>query len=190
MVALMFCGAIASGCGDDDDSGNKADDGGPAAEDGGEKDAGGGGAPGSGGRSGGTGGMTMTAMGVKCGSTTCMSPTAGLMIPGVGGGAPCCVDDANGTCGTMMQGMCMPPPPVDPSCPTIMIPILGMMGSCCADNGMCGLDGSILGMGCVDYEMVTSSLGILGGVITLPAPQDCGDDGDAGMMSGDLDAGR
>jgi hypothetical protein len=183
MVALMFCSAIAVGCGDDDDSGNTSDagDGGPVADAG--NDAGGS-KPGTGGMSGGTGGTTMTATGVKCGSTTCMPPGAGLIpggIPGGLGGMACCVDDANGTCGTMMGSMCVPPPPVDPSCPTINFPILGAMGSCCADNGMCGADGSPLGMGCVDYEMVTKALGVLGGLLTLPDPQKCGDmDHDAG----------
>ena len=57
-----------------------------------------------------------------------------------------------------------------------------MMGSCCAENGMCGLDGSALGQGCVDYKMVTASLGILGGLVTLPPPQSCGEE-DGGMMS-------
>lgn len=190
MVALMFVGAIAVGCGDDDDSGNKNGDGGPVATDGGGTDAGDSGAPGTGGRSGGTGG-TMTAPSVKCGSTSCMSATAGLNIPGLAAGAPCCADDDKGQCGMMMGGVCMPPPPVDPSCPSISIPILGSMGSCCANNGMCGLDGSILGMGCVDYEMVTKSLGILGGVITLPKAQKCGgEDNDAGSKNGDLDAGH
>jgi hypothetical protein len=187
MVALMFFGATAVGCGDDDDSGNTSDagDSGSAVEDAGN-DAGGGGAPGTGGMSGGTGGM-MSVMSVKCGTSMCMSPGGGLIPPGFLAAA-CCADDAKNQCGTMMGGMCKPPPPVDTSCPSIMIPALGSVGSCCATNGMCGLDGSLLSMGCVDYAMVKSALGVLGGVITLPDAQKCGDvDQDAAAM-GDLDA--
>jgi len=188
MVALMFCSAIAVGCGDDDDSGNTSDagDSGSAGEDAGN-DGGGGGAPGTGGRTGGTGGMTMTAMPVKCGTSMCQSPGGGLIPPGFLAAA-CCADEAKNQCGSMMGGMCKPPPPVDTSCPSIMIPVVGSVGSCCAGNGMCGLDGSLLSMGCVDYEMVKSALGVLGGVITLPEAQKCGDmDQDAAAM-GDLDA--
>jgi hypothetical protein len=56
---------------------------------------------------------------------------------------------------------------------------------------MCGLDGSALGMGCVDYKMVTSSLGVLSGLITLPPAQRCGEsEDDAGTVHGDEDAGH
>lgn len=81
-----------------------------------------------------------------------------------------------GTCGTMSGTTCAPPPMPDPRCP--MVSVLGMsMASCCAPNGMCGLDASLLGMGCVDYATASASTG---GLIMTPPPVACDEAGDGG----------
>jgi hypothetical protein len=185
---FLFCSAVVLGCGDDDSSPAKAHDGGL---DGGNKDA-----SAEAGATGGTGGKTTTGgtggtaapMPVKCGSKTCSAGGGALAgLPGgIGAGlAPmaCCVDEKAGTCGMMVMGKCSLPPKTDPSCPSVNFPVIGMMGSCCADDGKCGLDGSALGQGCVDYKMVTSMLGVFGGLITLPPEQSCGSkpEDDGGM---------
>lgn len=153
---------------------------------------GGGGASGStagagaGGASGGAGGAsggggTAAPMPITCGTTTCPDPLGGMMLP-IPLPRPCCADEAMGTCGTMPAagGACMPPIPADPRCPTVSGPI--PVTSCCTADNLCGLDGSMLGMGCVDFATVAA--GFLGGILMVPAPVTCD-----GMPIGDADGG-
>ena len=207
MRVLALCCAVAAACGDDD-SGAVIDDGGTDAGarndaghstdtrrtegtggTGGNISSGGTGgniiSSGTGGKIGssGTGGSTTPAS-VACGANTC----AASMFA-----TACCADALAGTCGVMMTGggACVTPAKVDPSCPTVSFAGIGTMGSCCAANGMCGLDGSAFGQACVDFEMLRSGLSTLGNLITLPPAQRCGDsEGDAGTHNGDQDAGK
>jgi hypothetical protein len=61
-----------------------------------------------------------------------------------------------------------------------------MLPSCCT-NGQCGIDASMFGMpGCIDLASASqqaAGMGMAAG-ITLPAPQACGADIDAGADSG------
>jgi hypothetical protein len=185
MNVLVLCSAMAIACGDDDSVSMSSDrsDGGADATVAPSPDAATDTQTGSGGviSSSGTGGTTMPAMRIPCGQNSC-APSSPLGLPA------CCADQTIGMCGTMMGNSCSLPPKVDPSCPSVTIPIAGEVGSCCADNDKCGLDGSLFGMGCVDYKALTSSLGVLGGVLTLPPEQGCGEsEGDAGP---DEDAGH
>jgi hypothetical protein len=179
-VALAACSS--------DDSG---DDDAPAAGVGGSagvaavggSTAGAGGSSGAGG-TGGAGG-TMAAMPIPCGTATCQPVGGGFMLPGLPLPRACCADEAMGTCGTMPAsgGTCMPPLPADPRCPmatsSLPIPLI----SCCTATNMCGLDGSALGMGCVDFATVAG--GPLGMLLMIPAPVTC----DGMPVGGDEDAG-
>jgi hypothetical protein len=184
MNALVLCSAMLLACGDDDSASTTGDrtDGGADATVASFPDAATDSTQtGTGGTisSSGTGGSMMPAMRIPCGQNSCTATTAL--------GLPSCCAEGN-VCGTMMGNTCTLPPKVDPSCPSVTIPVAGDVGSCCADNGKCGLDGSLFGMGCVDYEALKSSLGVLGGVLTLPAEQSCGEsERDAGA---DEDAGH
>jgi hypothetical protein len=88
---------------------------------------------------------------IPCGTTTCSAPAipGGIMIPGLMFRAPCCANQATGTCGTLNAAVCEPPPPPAPACPAP--PSLGgfMLKSCCVQaTQICGIDGSMVGMGC------------------------------------------
>jgi hypothetical protein len=87
---------------------------------------------------------------VPCGTTgkTCTAFT----VPFVGAlSTPCCADQATATCGSLMGTMCMPPPAVDMRCPAPTV--LGMVTMpCCTASGMCGIDASLAGMGCLDLS--------------------------------------
>jgi hypothetical protein len=166
-VFLLGSAVAIAGCGgDDDDSGDAGGvgTGGIGAGTGGVG-TGTGGTTGTGGMTGGTGGMS-SVMSVACGANTCMGAGGGMTIPGIMLAAPCCVDMTAGTCGTMQAGVCTPPPAADPDCPTVSV--IGMtMASCCAAGNLCGIDASMLGMGCVDFDMVRASPF---GAILMPPP--------------------
>jgi hypothetical protein len=181
-------GLALAGCGGDDDGGDESEDAGPQhhAGSGGSNAGTGGTNAGTGG--GGSGGTGMTAEPIECGSGTCTDPLGGMMIPG---GLPitlpmvCCADPDTATCGSMMPGgECMPPAPSDPRCPTVTSPLPGItLTSCCTDTGLCGLDASMLGMGCVDFATVMASP--FGGFLPVPGETSC--EGDGGV---DTDAGN
>ena len=92
-----------------------------------------GGAGGSGGGgAGGTGGGEEDAGGVACGNNRCM-PMDGVM------GDPCCIDQFTSICGFRRGSQCAPPPAVaDPRCPSVPVPVIGTLASCCT-NGDCGV---------------------------------------------------
>ena len=108
---------------------------------------------------------------VPCGPKVCMG--SGLLTAVF---APCCADQTTGACGTLANGVCTPVPVADPRCPQVTI--LGQMPApCCTATGMCGVDGSMLGMGCSDLAQVKLLLP------TAPPPQRC--DGMPLPMAGD-----
>jgi hypothetical protein len=76
--------------------------------------------------------------------------------------------------------MCVPPPTPDPTCPKVSVLNMNLT-SCCASNGMCGLDASILGMGCID---LAAAMAATMGLIPIPAPVKCGGVVDAGEDGG------
>lgn len=84
---------------------------------------------------------------------------------------PCCADSAMGICGTTTGGTCMPPPESDPRCPPVMFGGF-MVASCCTSAGVCGVNASQLGMGCINPGTFTGMAGV-----------PC--DGDAGMTDED-----
>jgi hypothetical protein len=142
------------------------------------------GASGAGAGAGGVGGMGGTAgmapAAVPCGTATCM----GLSIPlPIALPQACCADAATNTCGTMPAagGVCMPPMQPDPRCPVVSGPI--PLISCCAPNGMCGLDATTFNMGCVDFAAVAS--GPFGSFLPVPAPVSCDGGGDGGVADDD-----
>jgi hypothetical protein len=100
---------------------------------------------------------------VPCGATTCTNPAAAFasMLSGVLPGAvvamPCCVGGT--TCGFIGKtGACAAPLPADPRCPAPNLPLPGAMATaCCQTNGMCGIDGSALQLGCMSGFGASSS---------------------------------
>lgn len=116
---------------------------------------GGTGAPvGSGGAGGGVapaGGSGGSAAGpVTCGTMTCANPlAAAASMGGIRLSAPCCLPEMAG-CGFTRGDACVAPQPPAPLCPT---PTFPGATSCCQSNGMCGTDGTPIGM------LVCSSFG-------------------------------
>lgn len=170
LLALLACVA----CGDDD--GDQAhDDAGPRGA--------AGGSAGSGGASGGP------AAPVACGERECAPPSnpfAGLPIP-LPTPVACCVDEASGMCGIAMSegAMCEPPAKPDSRCQGLDLSALAnlaggaavpaMMSGCCIDN-MCGLDGGLLGRGCVEYSSARAQLSmipLIGTLLRVPAARAC-----------------
>jgi len=106
-----------------------------------------------------------------------------------GGGGPfmvpprCCADEEEGICGSEnMAGECEPPPELDERCPSVTIlagtPAETVVNPCCTAEGMCGVDSSAIGMGCVDLG--TPSFRMF--APNAPEPRRCdGADEDAGM---------
>ena len=103
---------------------------------------------------GGAGGKTSTNTGaggapagtVPCGSKFCATPEGQTA-------APCCIAPLDSKCGIMGPlGCTVPPPPPPKECP--MLPSIGgffqLMG-CCTAAGECGVDWSMLSMGCKNY---------------------------------------
>lgn len=111
--------------------------------------------------------------GVTCGTATCVPPTGGMLplgacclpnngcgasigaaLTGIEAGPGSCIDTAAGT--------------TDPSCPAQSI--MGMsLTSCCSATGVCGVDLSVLNLGC-------NALSVLGALAPAAGPpQPCGD---------------
>jgi hypothetical protein len=121
---------------------------------------------------------------IKCGLAKCVFPPAatGFMTP-------CCANEATSTCGTTVNGTCAKPVAGDPRCPG-----LGFMGvitipSCCAENGMCGLDASKFGTpGCTDLATAAKLAEWSLAPTDIPAARACDaashDDADAGADAG------
>jgi hypothetical protein len=180
--------ALASCSEDSGDDGAVAGMGGVGGAGGAVAGTGGAGGMGGAGGAGGTGGAT--AMPIQCGATTCPDPLGGMTLPiPIPLPKVCCADPATMTCGTMPAagGACMPPAPNDPRCPVVMAPIPGItLTSCCAENGMCGLDASTFNMGCRDFATVKMSM--FGSFLPVPDPVVC-DPSLAGDGGVDADAG-
>jgi hypothetical protein len=134
---------------------------------------------------------TGTSAAMSCGSSQCTvatNPLAGLLGAAVPASVACCVDEAKGTCGTaaMTGATCEPPAVADPRCPGIDLGALsgltamfgaggGAMTGCCVNNA-CGLDGMLLGRGCVENSEAKTALAalpVIGTLINVPAPIAC-----------------
>jgi hypothetical protein len=174
LSAAWICLAALAACSGDDAN---ATDAGPSAG----KSGGGGSHAGHGGSTAGRSGSgaagSSQAGGVKCGSMMCMAsgPAAGFIDA-------CCADEATSTCGTSIMGNpCSKPVADDPRCPGVNVMGFIMLPSCCAQNGMCGIDASMFGMpGCVDLATAAKQAMSMGGGADLPAARACdGADGGA-----------
>lgn len=90
-------------------------------------------------------------------------------------------------CGIAMSegAMCEPPAKPDGRCPGLDLsglanlaggaPLPAMMTGCCIDN-MCGLDGGLLGRGCVENSSARAQLSaipLIGGLLRVPAARAC-----------------
>lgn len=195
-LSLTLVPIAALGCGSDDGGGSSGSGagaggaGGATAGNGAASGAGGAGSgasgstatgqAGAGGATAGAGGSTAVAP-VMCGTATCApDPMASRFL------RPCCVDEAAGTCGTMIAfggaGTCNVPIPPDLRCPTVMASTFTIPG-CCTDMNRCGI--SIPGMAtCLSLDEAAMIAAGDGGVadggmptntfaVDLPPPQAC-----------------
>lgn len=97
---------------------------------------------------GGTGATTgRGAASVACGTATCSAPALPPGVP-IMINPPCCANPATNTCGSMSAGVCMMPPPPAPLCPAPMLFGMTLRACCVTATNMCGIDGSMLGLGC------------------------------------------
>jgi hypothetical protein len=196
-VLVLGCGSSKdSDSGKDNDAGSSK--GGTSGGGSGSSGNGSGGsASGTGGTMAGTGGMPggAVAHNVDCGDNVCAGVQPGSMMgfPGFMLAEVCCADESAGTCGSISADdatKCLAPPEPDSRCPQVM----GQPG-CCADNNICGLDGSLAGRGCFGLDKLSAMFGNLPPAIKmmfmLPDVKTC--DGsplpDAGMMMSGDDAG-
>lgn len=115
---------------------------------------------------------------VACGTATCELPfdAAGIV-------EACCLSDAESTCGyrsSFTMQKCIGMVKSDPQCPEVTI--VGVVtAGCCSANGECGIDGSALGMGCVEFGAAASraagvfaaEAGMGGSTGIIPVPQRC-----------------
>jgi hypothetical protein len=125
-------------------------------------------------------GMVLTP--VACGSNTCAPSGLSGPVGGFPPAAPCCLDESSGTCGRVKSnGSCQEIPAPEPRCPAIPDSPLGSLGPCCV-AGMCGVDVSTIGFGCVDLGNQTFR-GFLPGAPDA-RPCDLSDAGDAGSDAG------
>lgn len=110
---------------------------------------------------------------ISCGTATCMTPALppGLPIMPL---PACCANAAMSQCGTMSGGACMPPPAAAPNCPAPML--LGMtLRACCATGNVCGVDASMIGMGCINASAIPGGaagrpITMCDGTVTQPPP--------------------
>jgi hypothetical protein len=111
---------------------------------------------GTGGRagSGGTAGSDAGPGAIMCGVSICrpvFSSLAGTL-------PPCCPSDTPNVCGAIIAVVgtaCFTATPgvVDSKCPPLQTPNVPLPG-CCRPNGMCGIDMSVVGLGCNDPTLV------------------------------------
>jgi hypothetical protein len=109
----------------------------------------------------------------------------------------CCLDQFTSKCGIRRGTSCAePPPPTDPRCPSVPVPVIGTLSSCCTPSGDCGITAppGFGGGGCTELSeaqrqanMFTGDGGFRfdggfgfdagmfdGGIgITFPAPRRC-----------------
>ena len=119
----------------------------------------------------GLGALTTPPAPVKCGDTMCGAEGSGISSLLA---RPCCLDEANGVCGTspITGGDCAKPVESDSRCPEVDVMGLLKLPSCCADN-RCGIDGAMFGMpGCTDLKVASSQLPVMG-FVTFPQPRTC-----------------
>jgi hypothetical protein len=85
---------------------------------------------------------------VPCGNKFCSAPEGTTVMP-------CCRSILDSTCGAinpLTMGCGAPPPPVPKECPPL--PSIGgffQLMACCTTGGECGVDWSMLSMGCKNY---------------------------------------
>lgn len=103
---------------------------------------------------------------VECGSKTCTGTTLMQFSS-----KPCCFDEEEELCSVFpVTGgdVCPAPAMVNENCPSVTI--LGQMPKpCCTADNHCGIDATMLGMGCADL----GSPGLAMLPVTLPPPQTC-----------------
>lgn len=179
VCSVWLCMAVVAACGDDDAATGGKSDAGMAGKAGSAANGGRGGAGGRAGAGGkssvaGRSGSAAVDPGqmtdVACGTATCSSTAAAM-----GFITACCADPATSTCGTAtMGGSCAKPVPDDPRCPGLNVMGFVMLPSCCATNGMCGIDASMFGMpGCVDLAAAAMQAMSMGGGADIPSPRAC-----------------
>jgi hypothetical protein len=131
---------------------------------------------GTGGKGSGSGGKpTMTDEGtggapegsVPCGEKNCVVPEG---VPG----PACCKDPFTSACGVKSGTSCVDPPKPPPmGCPAIPA-FMGLpIAACCTPAGMCGVDLTMLGQGCIDIATAVAmaqSMGVMIGQAPMPAP--------------------
>ncbi len=175
-VVLMLGTALSASCGDDsgDGTGDKAGTGGGAGNSGPPKT------------------IDCEAGEVACG-TECCGVAPGVMAEA------CCADDFSGQCG-MYGGFgstraCVRAVENFQGCPSVTIPVINFtLPSCCTPEKMCGIDGSVFGMGgCTELgqaAMRAMQAIMMAGQSMNPPPstdEDGGVSGAGGMSGG---AGR
>ena len=125
---------------------------------------------------------------VPCGPTVCVDPATMIPLP-VALPDPCCVDAAEGICGTIDEsiGLCEPPPENHPVCPPLITGFGIDAPSCCfGPTFECGLIAPppLGDASCVPLREV---IDMIAGLVPVPTPIDC-----EGNLLGapDDDAGR
>lgn len=167
VVAVFMAAAIVVGCrGGDSGDDESTDSKGPTGGAGGAADA----------------GMPPRMTEVECGDATCTVPPIAMSLV-----KPCCVDSTAGECGFMSaftENRCVAEAPPHPVCPSVTISGV-MAGGCCSRNGQCGVDGSAIGMGCVELSAAAATGG---SAVEAPPPQACTPDGEDAGASDEEDA--
>jgi hypothetical protein len=143
---------------------------------------------GAGGMTGGAGGAKAGSgggggsMAVVCGGATCSVNTVLKSLNPAA--AACCTSDMK--CGMYNSNMkCLQsaaPGPMDKSCPTITVSVMGMnypQAGCCTAKKMCGNDFAAVGWGCQAREDLDSTMG--GPLMPLPCGTAPDGGGDAGL---------
>jgi hypothetical protein len=180
LTATLFLGSMAGvGCGGDDSTGGAGSggSGGAGTTGGSAGKAGSGGSAGSGGATGGTGGTAGTGTGGTAGtggmdaggkggsagaeagtdgpaSVTCGTQTCNQISNTPAGNLPaCCPMGEMNACGGILSqagNACVTTTPGTPdsSCPSITSFVV--LPGCCRPNGMCGVNGSLVRLGCAD----------------------------------------
>ena len=102
---------------------------------------------------------------VPCGEKNCVVPEGAM-------GPACCKDAFSSACGVKSGTSCVDPPkPPPPGCPAIP----GFMGfnitACCTPAGLCGVDLTMVGQGCIDLATAIAMAppGVMIGQAPMPA---------------------
>jgi hypothetical protein len=120
---------------------------------------------------------------LACGSSLCR-----VAVGGEGLVKACCFDEATNTCGfksSYSRNQCILASARDRQCPSLAILGVDAPG-CCTAYGKCGIDGSVVGMGCLELAAIASA-GMMNGTRgnavlgEIPPPKDCSPDLDAGV---------